>query len=140
MKSSLLAVDDAECDPTYIDELLPLDMYNLMTDITRYNSDNQHIFGYLPMMCRGSVCQLGALNAQSFVERVNSRGKLIVGTKRTAMSKHELIDKLVVLKINREFMIYCRERSILDRVQLEGVEENVEEVLELVYEEDEIYS
>ena len=54
-----------------------------------------------------SPCQLGALNAQSFVERMNSCAKLIVGEKRTNL-RHELIDKLVILRMNLKFMIYCR--------------------------------
>ena len=59
------------------------------------------------MMCRLSPCQLGALNAQSFVELMNSCAKLIVGEKRTRLN-HELIDKLVILRMNLKFMIYCR--------------------------------
>ena len=78
-----------------------------MKRIERHNKDNNNIFGYLPMMCRLSPCQLGALNAQSFVERMNSCAKLIVGEKRTRLN-HELIDKLVILRMNLKFMIYCR--------------------------------
>mmetsp|Transcript_17869 Transcript_17869/g.26596 ORF Transcript_17869/g.26596 Transcript_17869/m.26596 type:complete len:107 (+) Transcript_17869:475-795(+) len=88
----------------------------LMKRIEQYNSDNNAIFGYLPMMCRLSPCQLGALNAQSFVERMNSAAKLIVGEKRTSLN-HELIDKLVVLRLNRDFMVYCRQHGSMARVQ-----------------------
>ena len=77
--------------------------------IERHNKENNNVFGYLHMMCRLSPCQLGALNALSFVERVNSCAKLIVSDKRTSL-KHELIDKLVILRMNLKFMIYCRER------------------------------
>ena len=59
------------------------------------------------MMCHLSPCQLGALNAQSFVEQMNSCAILIVGEKRTKL-KHEFIDKLVILRMNHKFMIYCR--------------------------------
>ena len=61
-------------------------------------------------MCRLSPCQLGALNAQSFVERMNSCAKLIVSDKRTNLN-HGLIDKLVVLRMNQKFMIYCRGKN-----------------------------
>ena len=54
------------------------------------------------MMCRLSPCQLGALNAQSFVEWMNSCEKW------TRLVNHELIDKLVILRMNLKFMIYCR--------------------------------
>ena len=68
------------------------------------------------MMCMLSPCQLGALNAQSFVERMNSTEKLIVGEKRSSVN-HELIDKLVVLRLNRDFMVYFRKHGSMARVQ-----------------------
>ena len=37
---------------------------------------------------------------------MNSCAKLIVGEKRTKL-KHEFIDKLVILRMNHKFMIYC---------------------------------
>ena len=73
--------------------------------IERHNKENNNVFGHLHnMMCRLSPCQLGALNALSFVERVNSCAKLIVSDKRTSL-KHELIDKLVILRVNLNFMM-----------------------------------
>ena len=39
--------------------------------------------------------------------RHRSSAKLIVGEKRTNL-RHELIDKLVILRMNLKFMIYCR--------------------------------
>ena len=36
--------------------------------------------------------------------------KLIVSDKRTSL-KHELIDKLVILRMNLKFMIYCRGKN-----------------------------
>ena len=54
---------------------------------------------------------------QSFVERMNSCAKLIVGEKRTTNLRHELIDKLVILHMNLKFMIYCRgKRGSIGRV------------------------
>ena len=38
---------------------------------------------------------------------MNSCAKLIVGEKRTNL-RHELIDKLVILRMNLKSMIYCR--------------------------------
>ena len=78
--------------------------------IERHNKENNNVFGYLHMMCRLSPCQLGALNALSFVERMNSCAKLIVSDKRTNLN-HGLIDKLVVLRMNLKFMIYCRGKN-----------------------------
>ena len=56
------------CEPDPFEDLIDIDTNHLMQNIERYNSDNANVFGYLPMMCRISPCQLGALNAQSFVE------------------------------------------------------------------------
>ena len=67
--------------------------------IERHNKENNNVFGYLHMMCRLSPCQLGALNAQSFVEMVNLCAKLIISDKQTSL-RHELIDKLVKLHMN----------------------------------------
>ena len=104
------------CEPDPFRELIHIDMSILMNAIERYNKENNNTFGYLPMMCRLSPCQLGALNAQSFVERMNSCAKLIVGEKRTSL-RHELIDKLVILRMNLKFMIYCRgKRGSIGRV------------------------
>ena len=41
------------------------------------------------------------------MKRINSCVKLIVGEKRTRLN-HELIDKLVILRMNLKFMIYCQ--------------------------------
>ena len=61
-------------------------------------------------MCRLSQCQLGAINAQTFVERMNSCSKMIASDKRANLN-HGLIDKLVVLRMNLKFMIYCRGKN-----------------------------
>ena len=47
---------------------------------------------------------------------MNSCAKLIIGEKRTKL-RHELIDKLVILRMNLKFMIYCRgERGSIGKV------------------------
>jgi hypothetical protein len=103
------------CDPDPFTELMQVDMGILMRSVEQYNSDNRNVFGFLPLMARLSPCQLGALNAQSFVERMNSCGKLLVDDKRSKM-KHSMIDKLVVLRMNRSFMEYCREKGKMKKI------------------------
>ena len=46
--------------------------------IKKYNKENEFMFGYLPLMCKILICQLGALNAQSFAERMISCRNLIL--------------------------------------------------------------
>jgi hypothetical protein len=61
-------------------------------------------------MCKNSRCQLGALSSQSFAERMNSAANLHVTKHRTQLG-HDLIDKLVVLRMNKSFMIMTRKRQ-----------------------------
>ena len=103
------------CDPDPFTELMQVDMGILMRSMEQYNSDNRNEFGFLPLMTRLSPCQLGALNAQSFVERMNSCGKMLVGLKRSNM-KHDMIDTLVVLRMNRGFMEHCREKGKMTKI------------------------
>ena len=89
------------------DELFDLDMSVVLKGAEKYNSDNGGIFGYLPRMCRSSPCQLGALNAQSICERIISRGNNVV-TKNRMLLEDDTIEKMVVLKINQNFMQFSR--------------------------------
>ena len=87
--------------------------------IVKRNSDMNGSLGYLPAMCRNSACQLGALNSQSFVERMNSAANLIVTKRRTNfLADEKLIDKLVVIRMNRSFMIHCRQNKPITHVKL----------------------
>ena len=94
-----------------------VNMKPLMDWIVKRNSDTNGSLGYLPAMCRNSACQLGALNSQSFVERMNSAANLIVTKKRTNLAD-ELIDKLVVIRMNRDFMMHCRQNKPITHVNL----------------------
>jgi hypothetical protein len=61
-------------------------------------------FGYLPMM---TVATLGALNAESFCERVLSCVKLVVSDLHVSLKADE-IRILVILRMNHEFTEYMR--------------------------------
>ena len=54
-----------------------------------------------------AVATLGALNAESFCERVLSRVKLVVSDLHVRL-KAEEIRMIVMLRMNREFMEYMR--------------------------------
>ena len=90
-------------------DLLHANMFTTYSDMLRSESlrlkkDLSAKFGYLPMM---SVATLGALNAESFCERVLSCVKLVVSDLHVRL-KAEEIRMLVMLRMNREFMEYMR--------------------------------
>ena len=68
---------------------------------------NRALFGYLPKMattCEGSI---GALLSASFCERINSCANQIVTTGNTSLGD-DLVDKMVVLRMNRNFMKFMQ--------------------------------
>ena len=98
-------------------ELMDLNMKVLLDFATKYSESNDLCFGLLPLMCKVSKCQLGALMSQSFAERMNSRGKLIVTENRTCL-KHSTLEKLVVLKMNKMFIKHCRQKKALQIIKM----------------------
>ena len=88
-----------------IDDFMPLDLKPMYDHLEKENKGGK--FGYLPLMMGCSVGQLGALNAESFAERVNSEAKLLVDDKNTSLAD-PLINMLVVLRMNRSFMEFMR--------------------------------
>ncbi len=66
-------------------------------------------YGHLPSMAAYSVGQLGCLNAESFCERCISAANLVLTEGNTLLGDEEL-EMLVVLRMNREFMEFMRER------------------------------
>jgi hypothetical protein len=90
-------------------DLLHVNMFKVYSDMMRSESLRlkkglSAKFGYLPMM---AVATLGALNAESFCERVLSCVKLVVSDLHVCL-KAEEIRMLVMLRMNREFMEYMR--------------------------------
>jgi len=91
-----------------MDEMLHLDMKILMKESERVSESNDKKFKLLPLMAKCSKFQLGALVSQSFAERMNSAGKNIVTDNRTNLDQ-DMIDKLVILRMNKRFMEYARQ-------------------------------
>ena len=90
-------------------DLLHVDMFKVLSDVLRTEAvliqrGKSGKFGYLPMM---AVATLGALNAESFCERVLSCVKLVVSDLHVSMKPKE-IRMLVMLRMNRHFMEYMR--------------------------------
>jgi hypothetical protein len=89
-----------------VHDLMPLPVGKVYQKIIE--SDPQHkVYGYLPQMAGCSKGQIGALNAESFCERVLSGANLVV-TDGNTLLKDTSVTKLTILRINREFMEYMR--------------------------------
>ena len=63
----------------------------------------KHPYGLIPFMMKCGRGQLGALNAESYAERINSACKVVMDEGNTKLS-YDLLDKLVTLRMNRRFM------------------------------------
>ena len=93
-----------------IDHLIKADVEKMMKAVQVESTERRKgKFDLLIDMCRNSRCQLGALASQSFAERMNSVGNLLVTDKRTKLGK-EILNKLVVLHMNKDF-IYDNRRN-----------------------------
>merc|ERR1711971_1466321 len=77
---------------------------------------NKH-FCLLPLMMCCSKHQLGALNSQSFAERINSAANRVV-TEDTIRINITLVDMLVTLRMNKRFMDFIRDTKYQGNIQL----------------------
>lgn len=100
-----------------VEDLMKIDLKKLMDTVQNVNRLNKNCFGLLPLMSSCSKCQLGALNAQSFAERINSAANLIV-TKEKVSLDSSIIDKLVTLRMNRSFMAFVQSNKQKGNINL----------------------
>jgi hypothetical protein len=96
---------------TFPEADLPSGALNLMADLLRLNPgaaykrfEKDGAYGWIPSM---ALCQLGAVNAESFCERVFSCAKKVLPEGRTLLSSEEL-EMVVILRMNEAFMEYMR--------------------------------
>jgi hypothetical protein len=64
-------------------------------------------FGCIPIMASSSYGQLGALNAESFVERMFSCAGSVMDEGNSLLSE-DLLEKLTLLRMNKKFMDFMR--------------------------------
>ena len=86
-----------------VEHLLQLDVKPIYDRINEVNNKNKECFGLLPFMMGCSKFQLGALNSQSFSERINSAANIVV-TEGTMKINPIFVDKLVTVRMNERFM------------------------------------
>jgi hypothetical protein len=85
------------------------DMMHLEVGKLYKRIENDPKYGLLPLMARASRGSIGALPAESYCERVLSCANLVMTTGNTLLSSAE-VDMVVVLRMNRDFMKYMREK------------------------------
>ena len=69
--------------------------------------ENSRLYGFIPVMASSSPYQIGALNAESFCERVLRCAGHILTDGNTLLADAKL-EKLVILRMNRKFMEFMR--------------------------------
>jgi hypothetical protein len=100
-----------------IDHLVDADMLCFFRDIMKEDSNRTpKMYGLLPLL---ASCHLGALNAESFCERVMSCVNGVVTTLHTRMLA-ELVEQIVVLRINKKFMAWVRAKYGHELVRVFG--------------------
>ncbi len=90
-----------------IDDLMFLDIGVVYLHILKTEDPDRSKFGFLPLLASCSSGQLGALNAESFAERIISAVNLTMTDGRTVLDD-SILDSLVVLRMNRDFMTFMR--------------------------------
>ena len=85
-----------------VTDLEKVDLKVLMEDIRE-----THHCGLLPFMMKSSRGHLGALNAESYSEHINSVSQIFIDEGNSSMGC-DVLNKLVTLRINRKFMESCR--------------------------------
>jgi len=92
--------------PDIVFDLMELDMGVFYRKLIKSDPDRK-IYGHIPFMASCSYASIGALNAESFCERVLSAANLVVTDGNTLLSSEE-VEMLSVLRINRRFMQIMR--------------------------------
>ncbi len=71
----------------------------------------RRVFGLIPFMARFTKYQIGAVNAESYCERVLSAGNHIMPTGRTLLSSSNL-EKMTMIRMNADFIAHVRAHPI----------------------------
>ena len=85
-----------------VKDLLSVDIGKLYRDL-----EQKKEFGLIPLMANGTHCNIGANMSESFCERVISQYNLVLD-KGNALLSAELLEMIIILRMNRDFMIFMR--------------------------------
>ncbi len=99
-----------------VTHLLKLDVGIIYRDITDKIDQKMLRFGFIPLLASCSVGEVGAVNAESFCERVLSVCNTAMTDGNTLLSDEEL-EWLVVLRINSSFMEFMRENYLSEIIR-----------------------
>ena len=92
--------------PDLVRDLLKIDVLQLYEKMIKTDK-NRSKYGFLALMAGCSEGQVGALNAESYAERVNSVAKLVL-TEGNTLLGDKCLKMLVVLRMNEEL---CRRHT-----------------------------
>ena len=90
-------------DVDLLHDLMDIDLGRFYHKLITKADPDRSRFGFFPLMAGCCDGQIGALNAESFAERVISGANLVMTNGSTLLGDKRL-EKLVVLRMNREFM------------------------------------
>ena len=90
-----------------LNDLLDINMGRLYGKIITEIDPDRSKFGFLPLMAGCCDGQIGALNAESFAERVISGSNLVMTNGNTLLGD-KMLEMLVVLRMIRGFMEFMR--------------------------------
>ena len=87
-------------------------------------SGSERKLGCLPEICTKSPVQLGFLTSEIFLERMISSTTLLVDTAHRLKFNDDMIDKLIVLRMNNKFMDRIRSKTTFFTMTFETMDAN----------------
>jgi hypothetical protein len=98
-----------------LQDLLTLDVGIIYRRLMSEDPDGDK-YGLFPEMARSSFGQIGALNAESFCERSISAANIICTPGNTTLGD-DMIDMMVTLRMNKDFMEYMASQHMTEMLQ-----------------------
>ena len=93
----------------------------VLVDCVIEESVSERKFGCLPEMCTKYHMQFGAFTSQSFSEKMISNANLLVDPHCLKFS-NDMIDKLIVLRMNKIFMDTMRNKKAYASMNFENLD------------------